>query len=401
MRDLLPAEMDRVRTVEDAFVRTCAAWGYREVRTPLIEQLHLFTAAGTLSPQTLDRVYSFLDWDGWSGERVVLRPDSTIPAARLYAERLDGGRVAKLFYTQNVFRFTADGSSREEWQCGVELFGDTGLAGDVELLMLAVAALAAAGAPAPSISLSHAGLVRAILAAAGMSADEQSAAYDRLLEGDLAVVDEVEARLPQLNAALRLLFEVDGSGSGYIANLREALVGPLPQLARPIDDLSFVVAALEAAGLTPHIHAVLARSFEYYSGIVTRLECDGRLVGSGGRYDELVGLVGGRSVPASGFALYVGAVADLLSERAPSRQDRILASAEGDAPATIAAAHAAAAALRERGLHVETVEGADTAPTHRLSCRTGSPRFELTWPDGQTQAFERLDDVVRVLEHDR
>ena len=55
---------------------------------PLIEPLHLFTSAGTLSPQTLDRVYSFLDWDGWSGERVVLRPDSTIPAARLYAEHL-------------------------------------------------------------------------------------------------------------------------------------------------------------------------------------------------------------------------------------------------------------------------------------------------------------------------
>ena len=116
MRDLLPDEMDRLRAVEDAFASACRAWGYREIRTPVIEPLHLFTSAGTLSPRTLDRVYSFLDWDGWSGERVVLRPDSTIPAARLYAERLDGGRVAKLFYSQNVFRFTDDGSSREEWQ---------------------------------------------------------------------------------------------------------------------------------------------------------------------------------------------------------------------------------------------------------------------------------------------
>ncbi len=97
MRDLLPDEMDRLRAVEDAFGAVCHAWGYREIRTPVIEPLHLFTSAGTLSPQMLDRVYSFLDWDGWSGERVVLRPDSTIPAARLYAERLDGGRVAKLF----------------------------------------------------------------------------------------------------------------------------------------------------------------------------------------------------------------------------------------------------------------------------------------------------------------
>ena len=101
MRDLLPDEMDRLRAVEDAFAAACRAWGYREIRTPVIEPLHLFTSAGTLSPRTLDRVYSFLDWDGWSGERVVLRPDSTIPTARLYAERLDGGRIAKLFYSQD------------------------------------------------------------------------------------------------------------------------------------------------------------------------------------------------------------------------------------------------------------------------------------------------------------
>ena len=82
MRDLPPEEMARVRQVEDAFAATCRSWGYREIRTPVIEHLHLFTSAGTLSPQTLDRVYSFLDWDGWSGERVVLRPDSTIPALR-------------------------------------------------------------------------------------------------------------------------------------------------------------------------------------------------------------------------------------------------------------------------------------------------------------------------------
>jgi histidyl-tRNA synthetase len=101
MRDIGPDEMERVRAVEDAFASACRAWGYQEVRTPVIEPLHLFTAAGTLSPRTLDHVYSFLDWDGWSGERVVLRPDSTIAAARFYSEQ-DGG-AAKLFYTRTSF----------------------------------------------------------------------------------------------------------------------------------------------------------------------------------------------------------------------------------------------------------------------------------------------------------
>src|SRR4029079_2232923 len=126
---------------------------------------------------------------------------STIPAARLYAERMDGGRIAKLFYSQNVFRFTDDGSSREEWQCGVELIGDTGAHGDVELVLLALETLRPLGLPDVKIRMSHAGIVRAVLAAAGLTPEEQSAAYDRLLDGDARVVDEVEARLPQINAS--------------------------------------------------------------------------------------------------------------------------------------------------------------------------------------------------------
>ncbi len=106
MRDILPDDMERFRRIESAFRTACLGWGYREVRTPTIERLHLFTAAGTLSPQMLDRVYSFLDWDGWSGERVVLRPDSTIPVARLYVEKLNDTEIAKLFYVQNVLRFS-------------------------------------------------------------------------------------------------------------------------------------------------------------------------------------------------------------------------------------------------------------------------------------------------------
>ena len=66
------------------FLQTAAARGYEEIRTPTIEPLHLFTATSALSPQALDRVYSFLDWDGWSGERVVLRPDATVSVARWY-----------------------------------------------------------------------------------------------------------------------------------------------------------------------------------------------------------------------------------------------------------------------------------------------------------------------------
>jgi histidyl-tRNA synthetase len=397
MRDVLPDEMDRVRAVEDAVAEACRSWGYREIRTPVIEPLYLFTSAGTLSPQTLDRVYSFLDWDGWSGERVVLRPDSTIPAARLYAEQLNGGRVAKLFYRQNVFRFTDDGSSREEWQCGVELIGDTGARGDVELVLLALEALRPLRLPEVVVRLSHAGIVRAVLAAAGMTPDEQSAAYDRLLDGDTSVVDEVEARLPQFNAPLRMLLEIEGAGSGYIASLRGQLTEAIPALGPAFDELTFVVAALEARGVSPSIKAVLARSFEYYSGLVMRFEAGGERIVTGGRYDELIGLVGDSRVPASGFALYVSPLIALLAGGGRRRPDAAVAiRAEGDTAALLASMYDAAQRLRDAGLRVETVEGMHTAASQRLVCREGAPLFTLERSVG-SESFERLDDVIAAL----
>jgi histidyl-tRNA synthetase len=391
MRDLLPAEMDRVRAIESAFAVACRAWGYREIRTPVIEPLHLFTAAGTLSPRTLDSVYSFLDWDGWSGERVVLRPDSTIPAARLYTEHLSGPKPAKLFYRQNVFRFRDDDSSREEWQCGVELIGDTGVAGDVELILLALEALAPLRLPPLSVRLSHAGLVRAALAATGLSPDEQSATYDRLLDGDGDAVAKIEARV---DAPLRLLFDVEGAGSGYLSNLRAALMPSIPALEGPLDNLTFVVKALEAHGVAPIVQAALARSFEYYSGCVFKVFAGDRRICSGGRYDELLGLVGGAGVPASGFAVYVDATEPLMPVEASAAPPvSVLVSPEKQTPELVASAQDAAARLRAGGVSAYVIEGLDLTPTHRLIVRADQ-RLEMR---GSDELLGSPDDVLRLL----
>lgn len=395
MRDLSPDEMDRVRAAEAAFAQTCRLWGYREIRTPVIEPLHLFTTAGTLSPHTLDGVYSFLDWDGWSGERVVLRPDSTIPAARLYAEQ-SSGRLARYFYRQNVFRFADDGSSREEWQCGVELIGDTGVSADAELVLLALDALGAAGVERPAVRLSHAGLVRGVLAAAGLDADEQSLAYDRLLDGDMSVVTEVEARMPDLNAPLRLLFEVDGAGSGYIANLRASLVQAIPALAGALDDLAHLVATLEAAGVAPIVQAVLARNFEYYSGLVMKIEAAGLRVCTGGRYDELIGLIGGEPTPASGFAIHMTALFDALGASTDPRADVVCVGPRGAEPEDIANAHAVATALRRAGVRAEVALSSEADSRVRIT----SDGLELQ-RGGPSQRFATVEDLISELERSR
>jgi histidyl-tRNA synthetase len=348
MQDLLPPEMARFRRVEQAFLTCCRSSGYQEVRTPTIEYLHLFTAAGTLSPEMLHRVYSFLDWDGWSGERVVLRPDSTIPTARLHTEHLEG--PSRLCYVQNVFRFASDDRSREDWQCGVELIGAGGPRADLQLILLGLNTLDALLLRDAHVVVSHAGLVRAVLARAGLTAEEQSALYDRLLDGDMTVIGEVEARLPELDAPLHLLFDVPGAGSGYLANVSEALLPGLPELATPLSELSTLVQVLEALGRTCRVQAALARSFEYYSGPVFRYVLGNDDVGGGGRYDDLLGLLGGSPAPASGFVFYADALARLLSDEASPSAPAVLVCPTSESADAMAEALRVAQALRERGI---------------------------------------------------
>ena len=404
MRDLLPADMARFRRVEAAFRDACLAWGYQEVRTPTIEHLHLFTAAGTLAPHMLGRVYSFLDWDGWSGERVVLRPDATIGAARLFVEHMRGEKLAKLFYIQNVFRFAGGDEPREGWQCGVELLGDTQPRGDVELVLLGWRVLECLGVAPADVRLSHPGIVRAVLAQAGLEPAEQVRAYDRVLDSDPSVVGELEGRLPDLGASLRLLLEGEGSGSAYLANVRNTFAGAVPGLAWPLDELTVVVKALGALGVRCRVATAAVGSFEYYTGPVFQFTAGGRPLGGGGRYDGLIALVGGPSLPASGFALDADKLASLLpSPEAGALERAVAVQPISEQPEVLAAAFATADALRGLGLWTEVALAIDQSSACRWRVTVG-PKGEVTTftlYDASTRrrrSFADLDGLITALE---
>jgi histidyl-tRNA synthetase len=404
MRDLLPVDMARFRRVEAAFRDVCLAWGYQEVRTPTIEHLHLFTAAGTLSPHMLGRVYSFLDWDGWSGERVVLRPEATIGAARLFVEHMGGKKLAKLFYVQNVFRFAAADEPREGWQCGVELLGDTQPSGDVELVLLGRQVLERLGLAPVEVRLSHPGIVRAVLAQAGLEPAEQVRTYDRILDGDASVVDELEDRLPGLGAPLRLLLEGEGSGSAYLANVRSTFGSGLPGLASPLDELSVVAETLAALGVRCRVATAAVGSFEYYTGPVFQFAANGETVGSGGRYDGLIALVGGPSLPASGFALDADKLAALLpAPDAAASGQAVTVQLSSKVPAELASAFAAADVLRQLGLWTEVALVRGRAPAWRWRVTVEAKGEGVTFAlydssTRQRRSFADLDGLVAALE---
>jgi histidyl-tRNA synthetase len=392
MRDLTSQEMARFRFIEEVFRNVCSGWGYSEVRTPTVEHLHLFTLAGTLSPQMLGRVYSFLDWDGWSGERVVLRPDSTIPVARMFVEQ-EAGAVQKLFYVQNVFRFAEGDESRESWQCGIELIGDTQPMGDVELLLIADEVLQALGLK-PVLKLSDPGIMRAVLTKAGHEPGEQLRLYDRLLEGELQVLDEVAQRIPGAGGMLSALLAGEGDGAAYIDNVRSALVDAIPELDRPLSELAAISTVLAGLGRAHSIAPLLVRNFEYYTGPAFHFYAGDQEVAAGGRYDGLIALVGGRSTPASGLALDMEALISLVASRA---SDPSLLAVRGDTSdqAALTGMFALAGALRAAGVAFRLGSASDSGDTPEAVATADG--FTLRLNGAEPQSFAVAGDVVRAL----
>jgi histidyl-tRNA synthetase len=306
MRDLSPEEMTVFRLVEgicrDCFIK----WGYREIRTPTIEYLHLFTSAGTLTPGRLGKVYSFLDWDGWSGERVVLRPDGTIPVARFYTESLQGQGLARLFYAANTFIFEeSPDKTRERWQCGAELIGAGSSVADAELIALSLETLHELGLKDIELRLSHAGLIKALLARLGLSVAEQHRAFDLILDGDAAALAKVGRESPELEGVLRPLLSSKGQSADFFHKEKARLARFVPEIASPLDDFLRTVALLDDLGIQYQINIASGAGFEYYTGIIFQFFIGGERVGGGGRYDALIPSMGGDDIPASGFALYL------------------------------------------------------------------------------------------------
>jgi histidyl-tRNA synthetase len=309
MRDLLPEDMEKFRLMSEIFRDSCCKWGYEEVRTPTLEYLHLFTSAGTLTPNMLSKVYSFLDWDGWSGERVVLRPDATIPVARLYTESMSEKELAKLFYVVNTFIFEETGKkNREKWQFGAELIGMGSPIADVELISLALEILKKLGFRNVELRLSHAGLTRGILSKAGLDSEQQNQVFDKLLDGDDTALAQIQAQKPDIAP----LLAVQGKSSGFMKNLASSLGIESSELKDQIDDFVFIADTLQSLGHTYEIDLASIRGFEYYTGVIFQLIVEGDKVGGGGRYDALIPAMGGKAIPASGFALYLDLIMKLI-----------------------------------------------------------------------------------------
>ena len=193
-RDVLPAEAAERDVVSRAIADEFAAWGYGLVETPIAEDwATLEAAAGPLE----GTAFRFIDLDG---RLLALRPDMTVPIARLVASRLSGvPGPHRLRYAAEVFREheSLRGQARQFSQAGVELIGGQDPAADAEVVSLLVAALEAAGLPEFTVAIGTVAVLHAIVRAADASpawgAAVLAAAHDRNLVGLDTLAREVSA----------------------------------------------------------------------------------------------------------------------------------------------------------------------------------------------------------------
>ena len=401
--DLSTDEMRRFRFIEGAFRESCCKWGYQEVRTPTIEYLHLFTSTGTLTPNTLGKVYSFLDWDGWSGERVVLRPEGTIPAVRLYIDEMAEKKLARLFYVINTFIFEETGKeNREKWQCGVELIGADSITADVELITLSLEVLKKLGLKNIELKLSHAGLIRALLTGFGLSPEEQGKVFDRILDGDVAVLTRLKVETPDLARLLTPLLDMKGNNAGFLRNLKTLFSRDLPDFIPELDNFIAVADLLTAMGVKYQIDIASGRGFEYYTGMIFQMFKGEIKLGGGGRYDALIPLMGGKNTPASGFALQMNTLMNAIEMPGPAGPEvnKILLIINASQPDLVKSAYNTAGSLRKAGfivsIHVDTEDKADFKWVIEISA--AAPEFTVINQENKRKVFaQTIVEVLKLL----
>jgi histidyl-tRNA synthetase len=404
MRDLLPAEMAVFHFVEGICRETCLKWGYQEVRTPTIEYLHLFTSAGTLTPDKLGKVYSFLDWDGWSGERVVLRPDGTIPVARLYAENMENGELARLFYASNIFIFDEVGeSTRERWQCGAELIGSAAAMADVELITLATEIIEKLGVRNIELRLSHAGMIKTLLGKIGISIEEQNRLFDRILEGKPEAIARIIGDKPEYQKVLLALLNSKGQSPDFIRRQRAGLLKDVSDICSELDNLIRITELLDSLGWRYEIDIASGAGFEYYTGMIFQLYAGGEKVGGGGRYDALIPSMGGGDVPACGFALYLDSLIKLVKPGSPE-PPRILVKMRSGEKGIEKMAFQLADCLRQAGYAAVVDLGVKASGDFRwvIEVSQETPVLRVWDIVRSTQAgMPTVDDVIKYVEENR
>lgn len=297
MNDCLPTQSPLWQKVEGIVKNVISAYGYNEVRMPIVEETNLFSrAVGEETDVVSKEMYTFEDRNG---DSLTLRPEGTAGCVRSCIQNsLINRDEQRLWYMGPMFRHERPqkGRYRQFHQCGVEVFGLNGPDVDAELIMMTARLWRELGID------KH---VRLELNSIGSQEDraDYRTALVAFLEQHIDVLDEDCKRRMHTNP-LRVL---DTKNPDI-----QAILGDAPRLSEYLGEESKghfagLCELLDAAGIEYTVNERLVRGLDYYNRTVFEwmtesLGSQGTVCG-GGRYDGLVEQLGGKATPAVGFAM--------------------------------------------------------------------------------------------------
>lgn len=386
MRDFLPDDVRRRQHVMGVVSRVYERYGFEPIETPAVENLEtLLGKYGDEGNQLIFKILKRGEHEATGEADLALRYDLTVPLARVVAHhQAKLPKFFKRYQIQPVWRADrpARGRFREFYQCDVDAMGSTSPMVEAEICGAASDVLLELGFDDFYIRLNHRALLTAVLVAAGIPEALHGTALIALDKLDKVGMSGVATELAERGVSpagiegLRRVVEgclaADAGGPAAALDFVEVFVADAggdgsAQAAPPLLNLRDIIRLSSAtrAGTRIRFDPCLARGLSYYTGAIMEIvvpDLRGSL-GGGGRYDNLVGMFLGQSVPACGFSLGLERILVVMAEREmfpPSLQltpaDVMLTVfSPADAPQVLALA----AVLRADGLRVLVYPEAD------------------------------------------
>ena len=305
-RDFLFEDMTERKYVENIIRSVVESYGFREVKTPIFEDLELFT---TKSGEGIkDEIYHFQDK---GGRDLSLRPEMTASVARLYNNNLQKtAKPLKMYYYGSCFRYERPqaGRFRQFWQFGIEVIGGTAVYNEAEIVAMADDILAKLKLKNYEIAVGHLGIIKGVLNHIGIEDEIQSQIIASIDKEDYELLDSLLSQSDvedQYKEAINRIISVNGTRDD-LKELKEALQD-IPESMDALNELDETLECVEAFGCSDYtVKLSIARGLDYYTGLVFEVYVSDlgaqKQVTGGGTYN-LMGLFDSQEVESTGFAI--------------------------------------------------------------------------------------------------
>jgi len=385
-RDFYPEDM-RVRNwLFERFHSAALSHGFEEYDAPVLETEELYTRKS--GEEITQQLYNFEDK---GGRKVALRPEMTPTLARMVMARSGALPLPIKWYSiPQCWRYerTQRGRGREHYQWNVDIWGADGVEADAELISVLVHFFRSVGLSSDDlvIRVSSRKVLEEVLGSLGISGDGFSKTCIVIDKMDKLPGDVIESQLSELGLDQGAISTIQSVLS--ITDLKD-LEGALGEKSEAVAELMSIFSLAESYGISDWIEldASVVRGLAYYTGPVFEAHDRAgelRAVCGGGRYDRLIGTLGGKDLPATGFGFGDMVVMELLQAKGlvPEIHHGVQDIVFGMGTELRGAAMRVASSLRSSGRSVDLVlEDKKMKWVFRHAERIGAERLVMVMPD--------------------